>query len=120
MQSWGESFQLADGGTVELRPVTPEDDQFLLGIYASTREEELAQAEWAEGQKEMFVRWQFDLQRKEYETRFPDADHRLILADQRTPGRIWICPDTEQTRLPDMALQPEFHYRGLGPSPFHL
>lgn len=114
MQSWSESFQLADGGTVELRPVSESDDRFLLGVYASTREEELAQAEWAEGQKEMFLRWQFDLQRKEYKTRFPDADYRVILVDQRPAGRIWVGDDDEQIRLLDIALLPEFQNRGVG------
>jgi len=114
MQSWTESFQLTDGGTVELRPVTESDDEFLLGLYASTREQELAQAEWIEGQKEMFLRWQFDLQRREYETRFPDADYRVIVIDQQRAGRIWIGADDEQIRLLDIALLPECQNRGVG------
>jgi len=114
MQSWTESFQLTDGGTVELRPVTESDDEFLLGLYASTREQELSQAEWIEGQKEMFLRWQFDLQRREYETRFPDADYRVIVIDQQRAGRIWIGADDEQIRLLDIALLPEFQNRGVG------
>lgn len=114
MQSWSESFQLADGGTVELRPVSQSDDQFLLSIYASTREDELAQAEWADGQKEMFLRWQFDLQRREYDTRFPDAAYNVILVDQQPAGRIWVGSDDEQIRLLDIALLPEFQNRGVG------
>ena len=114
MQSWTESFQLTDGGTVELCPVTESDDQFLLGLYASTREQELAQAEWIEGQKEVFLRWQFDLQRREYETRFPDADYRVIVIDRQRAGRIWIGADDEQIRLLDIALLPEFQNRGVG------
>jgi GNAT superfamily N-acetyltransferase len=114
MQSWTESFQLTDGGTVELRPVTDSDDQFLLSVYASTREQELAQAEWLEGQKEMFLRWQFDMQRREYEARFPDAVYNLILVDQQPAGRIWIGADDEQIRLLDIALLPEFQNRGVG------
>jgi GNAT superfamily N-acetyltransferase len=114
VQSWSETFQLADGGTVELRPATASDDQFLLGVYASTREEELAQAEWVEGQKEMFLRWQFDLQRREYEARFPDAVYNVILVDDRPAGRIWVGSDDEQIRLLDIALLPEFQNRGVG------
>jgi ribosomal protein S18 acetylase RimI-like enzyme len=114
MQVWSETFELADGGTVELRPVSPNDDQFLLAIYTSTREDELSQAEWIEGQKEMFVRWQFDLQRREYDARFPDAAYHVILVDQRPAGRIWIGSDDEQIRLLDIALLPEFQNRGVG------
>jgi GNAT superfamily N-acetyltransferase len=114
MQSWTESFQLTDGGTVELRPVTESDDPFLLSVYASTREQELAQAEWVEGQKEVFLRWQFDMQRREYEARFPDAVYNLILVDQQPAGRIWIGSDEEQIRLLDIALLPQFQNRGVG------
>jgi len=111
---WSESFQLPGGGTVELRPVSSSDDQFLLAVYASTRADELAQAEWADGQQEMFLRWQFDLQRREYDTRFPDADYRVITIDQQPAGRIWIGTDNEQIRLLDIALLPEFQNRGVG------
>jgi GNAT superfamily N-acetyltransferase len=114
MNNWCDTFQLPDGGTVELRPVTPNDDQFLLEVYASTRADELAQAEWGEGQKEMFLRWQFDLQRKEYDTRFPDAAYHVILVDGQPSGRIWVGADAEQVRLLDIALLPEFQNRGVG------
>ena len=112
--NWSESFQLPGGGTVELRPVSSSDDQFLLAVYASTRADELAQAEWADGQQEMFLRWQFDLQRREYDTRFPDTDYRVITIDQQPAGRIWIGIDNEQIRLLDIALLPEFQNRGVG------
>src|SRR5215217_7780322 len=114
MQSWTESFQLADGATVELRPVSDNDDQFLLGVYASTREDELAQAEWVEGQKDIFLRWQFDLQRREYESRFPDAAYDVIVVDDQRAGRIWVGSDDEQIRLLDIALLPQFQNRGVG------
>ena len=114
MQSWNDTFQLPGGGTVELRPVSDTDDGFLLSVYASTREDELAQVEWAEGQKEIFLRWQLDLQRREYETRFPDADYRVIVVDQQPAGRIWTGADDEQIRLLDIALLPDFQNRGVG------
>ena len=99
---------------VTLRPVTKEDDQFLLEVYGSTRADELGQVEWAEGQKEMFLRWQFDLQRSEYEARFPDARYQLILLDGEPAGRIWTGEDDEQIRLLDIALLPQFQNRGAG------
>jgi GNAT superfamily N-acetyltransferase len=105
----------AEGGhEVTLRPVAPEDDEFLLGVYASTREQELAQVEWVEGQKEQFLRWQFELQRREYDARFPDAAYDLILVDGRPAGRMWVGADEEQMRLLDIALLPEFQNKGVG------
>jgi ribosomal protein S18 acetylase RimI-like enzyme len=114
MGDWRDTFLLSDGGTVELRPVSPNDDQFLLSVYRSTREDELAQAEWVEGQKEMFLRWQFDLQRREYDARFPEAAYHVIVVDQQPAGRIWVGSDDEQIRLLDIALLPEFQNRGIG------
>src|ERR1041385_520624 len=114
MSTWSESFELPAGGTVELRPVSETDNEFLLSVYASTRAAELAQVEWAEGQKEMFLRWQFDMQRREYDVRFPDADYCVIVVDEQPAGRIWIGTDNEQIRLLDIALLPEFQNRGVG------
>lgn len=106
--------QLPDGSKLTLRPVTEEDDLFLLALYDSTREAELAQVEWAEGQRDIFVRWQFDMQRREYDARFPDARYQLILIDGEPAGRIWIGEDEEQIRLLDIALMPQFQKRGAG------
>jgi ribosomal protein S18 acetylase RimI-like enzyme len=105
---------LPDGGKLTLRPVTPDDDLFLVALYASTRAEELDQAQWQEGQRYAFVRWQFDLQRREYDARFPDARYQVILIDDEPAGRIWIGADEEQIRLLDIALLPQFQRRGVG------
>ena len=105
---------LPRGGTLTLRAVTDDDDAFLLSVYDSTRAEELAQAQWAEGQRETFLKWQFDLQREQYEARFPDADYFVILINDQPAGRIWIGRDAEQIRLLDIALLPEFQSLGAG------
>jgi len=107
-------MNLPDGGKLTLRPVTTEDDPFLVALYESTRDEELSQAEWAPGQREQFVRWQFDMQRREYESRFPDARYNLVLIDDEPAGRIWTGADDEQIRLLDIALLPQFQKRGAG------
>jgi GNAT superfamily N-acetyltransferase len=105
---------LPDGSKLTLRLVTKDDDPFLVALYGGTREAELSQAEWAEGQREVFVRWQFDLQRREYDARFPDARYQLILIDGEPAGRIWVGEDEEQIRLLDIALLPQFQKRGAG------
>jgi GNAT superfamily N-acetyltransferase len=105
---------LPGGGTLTLRPVTTSDEQFLLSVYDSTRADELAQADWQPGQREAFLKWQFDLQRREYDARFPDAEYNVILIDDQSAGRIWIGRDAEQIRLLDIALLPEFQNRGAG------
>lgn len=103
------------GTAVSLRPVTPDDEDTLLRIYASTREDELQQvAEWTVEQKEMFLRWQLQMQRRDYEARFPKADYQLILFDGEPAGRLWVARTTEQIRLLDIAILPEFQNRRIG------
>ncbi len=108
------TYDLPRGGTMIIRPATNDDEVFLLSVYDSTRADELSQAEWQEGQKELFVKWQFNLQRREYDARFPDADYYVILIDDHPAGRIWIGRDSEQIRLLDIALLPAFQNRGAG------
>lgn len=114
MSNSSVTFTLSRGGTVELRPVTESDEQFLLSVYASTRAEELSQVEWTDEQKLMFLRWQFDLQRGEYTARFPDAAYHVIVVDDLPAGRIWVGSDDNQIRLLDIAILPEFQNRGVG------
>jgi GNAT superfamily N-acetyltransferase len=109
-----KSFELARGGTLTLRRVTPDDDGFLLSLYESTRDKELSQVEWPPGQRELFVRWQFDLQRKEYSSRFPDARYYILVVDGERVGRIWIGENDEQIRLLDITILPEYQNRGAG------
>ena len=105
---------LPDGGKLSLRQATGEDDPFLLAIYGSTREDELNQVVWAEGQREAFLTWQFEMQRREYNARFPDARHQVILIDDEPAGRVWVGEDKEQIRLLDISILPQFQKRGAG------
>jgi len=105
---------LTRGGCLRLRSITTEDDAFLLSLYTSTRAEELAQVQWQAGQQEAFLAWQFEMQRREYDLRFPDAEYDVILIDDQPAGRIWIGRTEREIRLLDIALLPEFQNRGAG------
>ncbi|HXL09079.1 MAG TPA: GNAT family N-acetyltransferase [Candidatus Bathyarchaeia archaeon] len=107
-------FSLPRGGRMVLRPVTAADEEFLLSVYASTRSDELAQAPWSDEQKGQFLKWQFDLQRREYDVRFPDAEYFVIMIDDCPAGRIWIARDDQEIRLLDIAMLTEFQNRGAG------
>lgn len=107
-------MQLPRGGTLTLRAVTPDDDAFLLSVYDSTRAEELDQAQWAEGQREAFLKWQFEMQRREYDARFTNAEYDVILIDGEPAGRIWIARTDEEIRLLDIAILTAFQNRGAG------
>src|SRR5438105_9620513 len=109
-----KEFSLRTGERLTLRAITGDEDEFLLKVYETTRADELAQVEWEAGKREAFVRWKVQLQRQEYQTRFPDAEYNIILIDGTPAGRIWIGRDERQIRLLDIALLPEFQNRGAG------
>jgi len=99
---------------VSLRPVTDADQEFLVGVYAGTRADELAQTNWDDSQKDAFIRWQYQMQKQEYETRYPNARYDVILVDGVPAGRMWVGSDDAQIRLLDIAVIPEFQNRGVG------
>ena len=99
---------------VSLRPVTDADQEFLIGVYAGTRAAELAQVDWDQSQKEAFIRWQYEMQKQEYDARYPDARYDVILVDDVPAGRVWVGADDTQIRLLDIAVIPEFQNRGVG------
>ena len=114
MENDNLKMSLPKGGTVELRPVTPADDQFLLSVYAASRAEELAQVPWSDEQKTAFVQWQFGLQKNEYEATYPNQEHSVILVDDQLAGQIWVSRGNDYLRMLDIALLDEFQNRGVG------
>lgn len=105
---------MSNNVNVSLRPVTDADQEFLIGVYASTRASELAQVDWDDSQKDAFIRWQYAMQKQEYDTRYPVARYNVILVDDQPAGRIWVGIDDRQIRLLDIALLTEFQNRGVG------
>lgn len=99
---------------VDLRPVTDADREFLLEVYGSTRAEELAQVEWAEGQRAAFVRMQFDAQDADYRRRNPTGTFDVVLVDGRPAGRLYVDRRAGEIRIIDIALLPEHRGAGVG------
>lgn len=100
--------------TPTFRPISPEDQPFLLRLYASTREDELAQVEWKEGELEAFIEQQFEAQHQYYQQTFLGAAFDLILLDGKPAGRLYIHRRADEIRLIDIALLPEHRGAGLG------
>jgi ribosomal protein S18 acetylase RimI-like enzyme len=101
---------------VALRPAAPADRDFLLRVYASTREEELAMTSWDEGQKRAFLEAQFAAQDAWYRERYPGAALDVILADGVPAGRFYVHRREREIRLMDIALLPAYRGRGIGSS----
>ncbi len=97
-----------------LRPITPDDLEFLYRVYASTREEELAQTGWNDKEKEAFLRMQFDLQHRFYQENYPGATFDVILIDGIPAGRLYVHRRKNEIRIMDIALLPEYRRKGVG------
>lgn len=99
---------------VTLRPINDADSEFLLRVYRSTREEELAMTDFSEEQKAAFVRQQFEAQTFEYRNAYPRAEFAVIEVDGQPAGRLYLNQLPDQLRIVDITLLPEFRGRGIG------
>jgi ribosomal protein S18 acetylase RimI-like enzyme len=97
-----------------LRPVGVDDAELLLGIYASTRAEELAVVPWSDAQRDAFLRQQFAAQSTSWRAQHPDADWSVVEVDGRPAGRLYVDRSGDELSIIDIALLPEFRGAGLG------
>ena len=100
--------------TISLRPIRDDDLPFLLRVYASTREQELAPVPWTPAEKEAFLAWQFGLQHRYYQEHYADAEFRVILADGEPVGRLYLARWADEHRIVDIVIAPEHRNRGIG------
>jgi ribosomal protein S18 acetylase RimI-like enzyme len=90
---------------------------FLLRVYRSTREEELAMVvDWTAEQKDAFVRMQFNAQHSWYQEHYVGAEFQVILVDGEPAGRLYVHRRNAEIRLVDITLLPEFRQGGVGTS----
>jgi ribosomal protein S18 acetylase RimI-like enzyme len=101
-------------GKITLRPVQESDDVFLLKVYDSTREQELAQVPWTAEQKQQFVRMQWEAQRTHYAAQHPKASHEIICLEGSAAGRLYLDRSGDKFHILDITLLPEHRNRGAG------
>jgi ribosomal protein S18 acetylase RimI-like enzyme len=101
-------------GTVVLRPVTLDDRDFLVGVYGSTRDEELSLVDWADGHREAFIRMQFDAQDQQYRELNPVATFDVIMVGGQPAGRLYVERRPTDIRIIDISLLPDFRGAGVG------
>lgn len=99
---------------MRLRPVEDGDRAFLVELYASTREEELAQVSWDDATTRAFVEHQFSAQDTHYRSNYPGATLDVIEVDGSRAGRLYVHRGPSDIRIMDIALAPEFRGRGTG------
>jgi ribosomal protein S18 acetylase RimI-like enzyme len=105
---------LVSDAALTLRPIRPDDRSFLLAVYGSTREWELALVDWDATQKAAFVEMQFDAQQAYYQEQYEGAAFDAILVDGQPAGRLYVARRDDDIRIIDIALLPEYCNRGIG------
>jgi ribosomal protein S18 acetylase RimI-like enzyme len=102
------------GGGYTLRPVEEEDGEFLVGLYGSTREEELARVPWTTEQKDAFIRMQFHAQTTYYAQVYPQMEYVVIMCNRTRAGRLILAELDDEIRIVDICLLPAFRRAGIG------
>ncbi len=97
-----------------LRPEADADIPFLMRLYASTREAELAPVPWSAEQKQAFLASQFQAQRHHYRSYFPDCAFDVIEQHGAPAGRLYLQVRQTQLHIIDIALLPEWRSHGTG------
>ena len=103
---------LPDG--LGLRPAGPDDRAFLLGLYATTRADELRPVPWSDDQKAAFVEMQFEAQDSAYRAAYRDGEFLIVLAGSQPIGRLYLGRLPGELRLIDITLTPEHRGTGIG------
>lgn len=114
MDIGSKEIKLDGSRVVSFRPVMKEDEAFLLGVYGSTRAEEIALTNWDSQQRDTFVRMQFIAQQLHYSQQYPGGEYLIILLDVTEIGRLYIANIGTEIRIIDITILPDYRSAGLG------
>ncbi len=99
---------------ISLRAVRDGDREFLFVLYASTRAEELAPVPWTDGQKEAFLRQQFEAQDRFWRQHYDAAGFSIVEVNGNPAGRLYVHRGPDEIRVVDIALLPPYRNAGTG------
>ncbi len=97
-----------------LRPVADADRAFLVDLYGSVREPELAHVPWDDAAKRAFVEHQFAAQDAHYRAHYPGATLDVVEVAGGRAGRLYVHRGPKDIRIMDVALAPAYRGRGIG------
>ena len=106
--------ELSLDGRLKLRPVVmPDDTDFLIRLYAGTRDD-LAILPIDEHQKKALLLMQYEAQKQGYAVEYPNAIDQIVLLDEKPIGRYMIERKPGDIFGVDLALLPESRSLGIG------
>lgn len=105
---------------IQLRLFQQSDLPFLLQLYASTRESELAQTPFSPEQKAAFLQQQFSAQLHHYTSYYNTELFNIVLLDQVAIGRLFVDHWSAEIRVVDISLMPDYQNQKIGTYLFQL
>jgi ribosomal protein S18 acetylase RimI-like enzyme len=90
------------------------DREFLVELYASVREPELAHVPWDDAMRRAFIEHQFSAQDAHYREHYPGATLDVIEIDGEPAGRLYVHRGPLDIRIMDIALAPAYRGHGMG------
>jgi ribosomal protein S18 acetylase RimI-like enzyme len=108
------SFVVGEDQVVRLRRATQEDDRFLVEVYSSIREDELALTDWNASQRTAFVEMQFRAQQSHYREYYPEGEQYVILSGDTAIGRLYVAEIEKEVRILDITVLPKHRGGGIG------
>jgi len=105
---------MSSDSNITLRPVSPDDQDFLIEVYGSTRAEEMALVPWTDEQRQAFIKHQFTAQQNHYAQKYPTASHDIIMSNDRPVGRLYVARLDQEIRIIDITLLPAERNAGVG------
>lgn len=96
------------------RPGAPEDEPFLLELYAESRAEEMAQIPWPDEQKRAFLQTQAGARRQHYDAYYPSNQHLIVLRGDGPVGHLWFDRKEERIHILDIAIHTRYCNEGIG------
>ena len=100
--------------TIALRSITDKDKAFLIRLFGTTREDELAELPLGPKQKETFIKQQYAAQQTSFSTAFPSAKMSLIVENKTPIGRLYVNRGRQDMRVIDISILPDHRSQGIG------
>ncbi len=107
-----ETKNLSD--RVALRPVVlPDDEEFLIALYYTTRED-IQLTPLDEEQKKNLSLMQYMAQKQHYTAQFPGSANDIIMFDGKAIGRLWIARFEKEIVGVEFIILPEYRNHKIG------
>lgn len=97
-----------------LRKLKEQDHHFLIDLFTTTREKELASVPWSDEQKRIFIEQQHKAQHTHYMQYYTNASFDIIEEGKKPVGRLYVDRGAKDIRIIDISLLPSHRNLGIG------